>query len=1025
MADQTIVTELLLQAGQFIAEAQKAAKASEEIGRKSKQTADEASSGFDRLKKSARDNANEWQTVGGHLLKVGAGVTALGTAVAVVGVNYNRLQQSSRAAMTTLLGGTIAANAQMDKLDAWAKGSPFSKAVWIEAQQQLIAFGVHANKVIPYMSAIQDAVAAAGGSEAHLRGITEIMAKIQSSAKITGQDLNQFGNWGVDAAGAIGLAMGKTGAQIREEITAGTIGADQALDALAQGMTMKFGGAAANVKNTFDGAFDRVRAAFRDLSASMMEPFVGKQGGGLFVSWLNGAADFLRMLERMPGPVKDLAVGMGVATAAVTLGGGAFMMAAPKVLEMHRAMQVLGDQGIPIISRLTKSWASVPGHLKGIGTELSAVKADWSNYANHVRIVSADGSMQTATLASTVRSNMGRIGSAAKSAGNALLGAFGGWGGLAATVAIVGLTTAVTNYSRKQQEAKQFAAEFADTLDKVTGSATRATAALVADKMMSDNNLMSAIKFLSEHGSSISNEMFAKAVMGDAQAVARLNDELETFLKMDGRVGSTGEQLNVAATNAMSSYQGMTGAISKNREEQDAANKITQAASEGLEVEASAADSAAASTDDLADSTEEAASANETYLASLKGLVDFERQRADGFANLIKAENGWSTALNDVEKQLKDNGQTMDRYTEKGINNRAFMVDMASAAHDLVDAWMAQTDAQGNALYSAEEMADGMQDLRNQFIETAIQLGATAEDAADMADSLGLIPSEVHTRTILDNATAKSELRAMLAEFDDVPEELITNLYAHGDQAMEMADLVAMAIEEGVPIDHLTTLLAQDNASRVARDVQLAVDSIRQEKAPRIEVADHASTTIRNIANQIFGLKDKTVTITTHQRQTGSGYDSQAQFRAFGGRVSGPGGPTADLIPAWLSNEEHVWTARESLNVGHDAVYRIRALARENPFALRDALGLAGGGTPSHGGRPMQVMSAPFAASSQPVQVVVQPAAVDLSLTADVVLDGKTVGHLANVELQSLVGAGARRVLAAPVTAGGSPGLSA
>jgi phage-related protein len=47
--------------------------------------------------------------------------------------------------------------------------------------------------------------------------------------------------------------------------------------------------------------------------------------------------------------------------------------------------------------------------------------------------------------------------------------------------------------------------------------------------------------------------------------------------------------------------------------------------------------------------------------------------------------------------------------------------------------------------------------------------------------------------------------------------------------------------------------------------------------------------------------------------------------RADGGPIFGPGGPRDDKIPAWLSNGEHVWTAREvEAAGGHNAMYRMR-----------------------------------------------------------------------------------------------------
>src|SRR5690606_14785833 len=177
---------------------------------------------------------------------VGIGVAALNT-----GINYNTLQQTSRAALETLLGSAEAANAQMDKLDEFARTSPFAKQVFIEAQQQLLGFGTEAERVVPILDAIQNAVAATGGSNEDIAELTRIIAQLEGGVKLSAETLNQFGTRGIDAAALIGDAMGKTGEQIRTEITAGTLDASDAIQALTDGMMDRFGGAAANVKDTW------------------------------------------------------------------------------------------------------------------------------------------------------------------------------------------------------------------------------------------------------------------------------------------------------------------------------------------------------------------------------------------------------------------------------------------------------------------------------------------------------------------------------------------------------------------------------------------------------------------------------------------------------------------------------------------------------------------------------------------------------------------------------------------------------
>ena len=302
-------------------------------------------------------------------LAVGGSMTALSLAVAKTGVEYNALQQRSRAALETLLGSAEAANAQMDKLDEFARTSPFSKSVFIEAQQQMLAFGIETEKVIPYLDAMQDAVAAAGGTNADLAGIVATMSKIQSSSKITATDLIEFGNRGIDAAGLIGAAMGKTGAQIREEITAGSLDAEDALDALAEGMSEKFDGAAENVKDTWDGAVDRIGAAWRDLAADLSTPLVDPEGGGALVDLVNLGADILRTFEALPDPVKHVTGGLFAFAGAVATVTSATLLAYPKIVQYKLAMQ---DMNLNM-GRIARTGAIAGGALTGLVAIIGAV----------------------------------------------------------------------------------------------------------------------------------------------------------------------------------------------------------------------------------------------------------------------------------------------------------------------------------------------------------------------------------------------------------------------------------------------------------------------------------------------------------------------------------------------------------------------------------------------------------------------------------------------------------------------------
>lgn len=226
------------------------------------------------------------------------GVAALGKNTLSTGLAYNAMQQNANAALKTMLGSQKAVNEQMEKLGKLAQNSPFSKATFISAQQQLIAFGVEVEKVIPLLDAMQNAVAASGGGSQQLADLAFVVAQIKAAGKITGQDLIQLGQRGINAAEIIGKAFGKSSAEVKAMISKNQIDADQAIDALTKGMMEKFGGATDAIKKQWSGAADRIKAANRDIGADLGKMFIDPAGGGRAVEWGNKLADVLRTFQK-------------------------------------------------------------------------------------------------------------------------------------------------------------------------------------------------------------------------------------------------------------------------------------------------------------------------------------------------------------------------------------------------------------------------------------------------------------------------------------------------------------------------------------------------------------------------------------------------------------------------------------------------------------------------------------------------------------------------------------------------------
>src|SRR5690625_2496416 len=236
-------------------------------------------------------------------------VGGLGAAAFEVGADFNILQQNSRAALATILGSAEAAADQMDRLDEFASNSPFARQVWITAQQQLLGFGVQAEKVVPALDAIQQAVAAMGGSNETISNVTYALAQMQAQGKLSGETLRDLGVYGIDAATIIGEQMGKSGQEIRDMATKpGGIPVEQVWDPLVTGLTERFEGATEGLRQQWDGAVDRIKAAWRDIGAILAEPFIDPMGGGRAVDWANDFADTLRAAQAKIRPFVDLLV---------------------------------------------------------------------------------------------------------------------------------------------------------------------------------------------------------------------------------------------------------------------------------------------------------------------------------------------------------------------------------------------------------------------------------------------------------------------------------------------------------------------------------------------------------------------------------------------------------------------------------------------------------------------------------------------------------------------------------------------
>lgn len=249
--------------------------------------------------------ASTAKTAGAAMAVAGGAVAAYAFEAIKAGLASNELQQRAGSALEVMTGSAEAAAEQMAELREFGSESPISMNLWIRAQQQMLAFGVEAEKVVPLLEAIQNTTIAGGGTEEQIESVIETLARMSSSAEVTKGDLNVLGTAGVAAATLVGDAFGETSAAITSQISAGTLAVDDFYDGFIEGAETAFGGVAAGVRQTFAGVLDRLRGVRRRIGEILAEPLIDPAGGGAFVVIGNAIADVLNRVEDAIDPVVE------------------------------------------------------------------------------------------------------------------------------------------------------------------------------------------------------------------------------------------------------------------------------------------------------------------------------------------------------------------------------------------------------------------------------------------------------------------------------------------------------------------------------------------------------------------------------------------------------------------------------------------------------------------------------------------------------------------------------------------------
>lgn len=160
---------------------------------------------------------------------------------------------------------------------------------------------------------------------------------------------------------------------------------------------------------------------------------------------------------------------------------------------------------------------------------------------------------------------------------------------------------------------------------------------------------------------------------------------------------------------------------------------------------------AANATEGFGDEVWNAVDAVDNQRDALGELIVMQARAAGEALSLRDAQREFYDATEAVTAALEKNGPTLDITTEAGRRNQAALDDIARAGWDLIDSMTATGATEG-------ELRESMRQSRETFLLAAEAMGMSTEEAAALADQLGLIPNAVAVDISVDTTNATNAL---------------------------------------------------------------------------------------------------------------------------------------------------------------------------------------------------------------------------------------------------------------------------
>lgn len=423
----------------------------------------------------------------------------------------------------------------------------------------------------------------------------------------------------------------------------------------------------------------------------------------------------------------------------------------------------------------------------------------------------------------------------------------GGPWGVALTVA--GLALAA--FSSAQQKAKQAQDELKTSIESSSNIAETIAGHFQELKIGGED----ASKAMKEMGVNLTD--VTSSAMGNGTAMQKVKDALEAYVEAAG--DDTAEMSRRRAV-----ADDLTSEINKeSKAYKEASSKVrekTKAASDAVNADgksASSAKQAASANKDLGSSAKDAAEEIDGLVKSLFGLESNNLNADEAVDQLNQKIGQLSDTCKDNGVVFNENGDLLDRFSEKGTKTRQALEDIASSAQNAAEKILKQGE---NTNFSNGEIdrANGvLADARDALIRQAEASGMGEKAANDLADRWGLSSDSIKAaiesiKLTSDNSKAKLDVddskakkktkdaKMSLGKFHEVDAK--ATLDADAKKATASAKKAQKMMQAFNRTHVKATLDAKDNASKKAKTAFANVNKFNGKKATaRLDAKDNAS----------------------------------------------------------------------------------------------------------------------------------------------------------------------------------------